>query len=107
MERWQQCDCERDLSRNKRDEHGELGALLNLFWHVTDRQTDRQTDRTDRQRQRLESKRPRVNGDRENNRLRKYSHAISEVWEKRHSEDLDRQEHDRGRHLWNSTSIRL
>ena len=60
-----------------------------------------------RQRQRLESKRPRVNEGRGKSRLRKCSHAISEVWEKRHSEDLGRQEHDRGRHLCNSTSVRL
>ena len=42
-----------------------------------------------------------------NSRQRKCSHATSEVWEKRQSEDLGRQEHGRGRHLCISTSIHL
>ena len=51
------------------------------------REQEGQTDR-DRQRQteRLESKRPRVNGDVRNSRLTQGSHVTSEVWEKRHSE---------------------
>ena len=61
----------------------------------------------ERQGHRLESKRPRVNEDRRNSRLRKGSHANSEVWEKRHSEDLGKQELGRGRRLRISTSIRL
>ena len=60
-----------------------------------------------RHRDRLEPKRPRVNGDERNSRPTKCSHATSEVWEKRHSEDLGRQEHGRGRHLCISTSICL
>ena len=54
-----------------------------------------------RQRQRLEAKRPRVNEDGRNSRLRKGSYAISEVWEKWQSEDLGRQEHGRDRKLCN------
>ena len=50
-------------------------------------------------RHRLESKRPRVNEDKRNSRLRKCPHATSEVWEKRQSEDLGRQEHSRVCHL--------
>ena len=72
----------------------------------THKQTNKQINKhTDTHR--LESKRPRVNEGRENNRLGKCSHAISDVWEKRHSEDLGRQERDRGRHLCNSSSVRL
>ena len=70
--------------------------------------TDTETQRhRHRERDRLESKRPRVNEDKRNSRLRKCSHATSEVWEKRHSEDLGRQEHGRGHRLCISTSIRL
>ena len=71
-----------------------------------ERERERKRERH-RERQRLESKRPRVNEDKRNSRLRKCSHATSEVWEKRHSEDLGRQEHGRGRHLCVSTSIGL
>ena len=60
----------------------------------TDTDTDTSTDR-----HRLESKRPRINGDVRNSRLTKGSHATSEVWEKRHSEGLGRQERDHERRL--------
>ena len=74
----------------------------------TETNTQRQRQRhRHRHTQRLESKRPRVNEDKRNNRLGKCSHAISEVWEKSHSEDLGRQEHGRGRHLCISSSIHL
>ena len=62
---------------------GVSGGTVHACMHAcmrTDRQTDTDTDTdTDTHRHRLESKRPRVNGDVRNSRLTKGSHATSEV----------------------------
>ena len=89
---------ERREEREGREERGEVGDR--------DRDRDRRRDRQ-RQTDRLESKRPRVNGDVRNCRLTKGSHMTSEVWEKRHSEGLGRQERDHERRLCIRSLLRL